>query len=90
MGIFVPTSGCSSELAASCYVTEMLSQCILDAPTFRFILSVCYGLDNVRGASNWLTTLPLNEHSFALHKSDALACWPPLHALFCVHVESPF
>ena len=41
-------------------------------------------LASVRGASNWLTTLPLNEHGFALHKSafqDALALkygWPPL------------
>ena len=41
-------------------------------------------LASVKGASNWLTTLPLNEHGFALHKSafqDALALhygWPPL------------
>ena len=41
-------------------------------------------LSSVKGASNWLTTLPLNEHGFALHKStfqDALALrygWPPL------------
>jgi len=41
-------------------------------------------LVSVQGASNWLTTLPLNEHGFALHKSafqDALALrygWPPL------------
>jgi len=38
----------------------------------------------VRGASSWLTTLPLNERGFAPHKSafqDALALgygWPPL------------
>ena len=44
----------------------------------------------VRGASSWLTTLPLNEHGFALHKSafqDALALrygWPPLRSpLLC-------
>ena len=42
-------------------------------------------LATVRGASNWLTTLPLNEHGFVLHKSafqDALALygWPPLRA----------
>ena len=44
----------------------------------------------VRGASSWLTTLPLNEHGFALHKSafqDVLALrygWPPLRSLsFC-------
>ena len=41
-------------------------------------------LASVKGDSNWLTTLPLNEHGFALHKSafqDALALhygWPPL------------
>ena len=41
-------------------------------------------LASVKGASNWLTTLPLNEHGFALHKSafqDALALrygWPLL------------
>ena len=41
-------------------------------------------LASVKGASNWLATLPLNEHGFALHKStfqDALALrygWPPL------------
>ena len=41
-------------------------------------------LASVKGASNWLTTLPLNEHGFALHKSafqDALALrysWLPL------------
>ena len=41
-------------------------------------------LASVKRASNWLTTLPLNEHGFALHKSsfqDALALrygWPPL------------
>ena len=38
----------------------------------------------MKGGSNWLTTLPLNEHGFALHKSafqDALVLcygWPPL------------
>ena len=37
----------------------------------------------MKGASNWLTTLSLNEHGFALHKSafqDALVLcysWPP-------------
>ena len=41
-------------------------------------------LASVQGASNWLTTLPLNEHGFALHKSafqDVLALrygWPLL------------
>ena len=41
-------------------------------------------LASVKEASNWLITLPLNEHGFALHKSDfqdALALcysWPPL------------
>jgi len=42
-------------------------------------------LVTVRGASNWLTTLPLNEHGFFLHKfafQDALPLrygLPPLH-----------
>ena len=41
-------------------------------------------LASVKRASNWLATLPLNEHGFALHKSefqDALTLhygWPPL------------
>ena len=41
-------------------------------------------LASVKGASNWLTTLPLNEYGFVLHKSafrDALVLhygWPPL------------
>ena len=42
-------------------------------------------LASVKGALNWLITLPLNEHGFAPRKSafqDALALrysWPPLH-----------
>jgi len=41
---------------------------------------------SVKGASSWLTALPLQEHGFALHKSaflDALALrygWLPLRA----------
>ena len=41
-------------------------------------------LATVRGASSWLTTLPLSEHGFTLHRSafqDALALrygWSPL------------
>ena len=32
-------------------------------------LQLAVELASVKGASNWLTTLPLNEHGFALHKS---------------------
>jgi len=50
----------------------------------------------VKGTSSWLTTLPLNEHGFALHKcgfQDALALcygWPPLCTpTLCAH-GAPF
>jgi len=39
---------------------------------------VCNGLSFCLGASNWLTTLPLNEHRFALHKYGL--CAPALCA----------
>ena len=45
---------------------------------------MCSGASICERASNWLTTLPVNEHGFAVHKStfqDALALrysWPPL------------
>eukprot|EP00731_Ephydatia_muelleri_P018870 Em0011g910a len=31
-------------------------------------------LTQEKGASSWLTTLPISEHSFALHKEHALSC----------------
>ena len=54
----------------------------------NFDESLRYAVDfaSVKGASSWLTALPLLEHGFALHKSaflDALALrygWLPLRA----------
>ena len=115
LGVFVPISGCASELSASCSITEPLCQCIRDhtssiVDAFSAQLtrrnavhrarsqgySDCFSdlhqqlepslqramdLAAVRGASSWLTTVPLNEHGFALHKSAFQALrygWPPL------------
>ena len=118
LGIFVPTTTCNGELAASRHIAEPLCLCIHDY-SVNFVealshqhfrkCSVCKAklepystssselhqrleptllhaveLASVKGASNWLMTLPLNERGFALHKStcqDALALhygWPPL------------
>ena len=52
------------------------------SPTLQRAMS----LAQEKGASNWLTTLPIAEFGFALHKGafrDAVALrygWPPLHA----------
>jgi len=118
LGVFVPISGCASELSTSCSITEPLCQCIhnhassiVDAFSAQLTrknavrgarsqgYSDCFSdlhqqlepslqramdLAAVRGASSWLTTLPLKEHGFALRKSafqDALALrygWTPL------------
>jgi len=130
LGIFSPTSGCSSELTTSRCITEPLSHCILDhnvciADAFSTQLSRkitvrkakiqnysdhfselhrqvepslqrAMDLAAVKGASNWLTTLPLKEHGFALHRSafqDALALrygWPPLRSPTLCACGAPF
>ena len=95
--IFVPTSGCASEFAASYHLSESLCCCIHDHSLsfadavssqlcrkaslrstkyrsysdLRFelqqqlkpSLQCAVELATVRGASNWFTTLPLNEHA---------------------------
>jgi len=110
LGVFVPISGCASELSASRSITEPLFQCIHDhtssiVDAFSAQLTrknaVCGARSQgysdcfsnlhqqlepslqramdfaaVRGASSLLTTLPLNEHGFALHKSaSGLEIW---------------
>ena len=104
--IFVSTSDCAGEMAASYCVTEPLVQCILDhslsftdaiaaqrsskaslrktkrdkysnhfSELYQQLdspLKCAMDLASVWGASSWLTTLPLNEHGFALHKSAFL------------------
>ena len=53
-------------------------------------------LASVKGASNWPTTLSLNEHGFALHKTtfqDALSLrygWPPLRTPTLCVCGAPF
>lgn len=48
-------------------------------------LQLAMDLSREKGASSWLTVLPLEEHGFTLHKQafrDAIALrygWPPLH-----------
>ena len=47
-------------------------------PSLRHTIDLAF----VRGASNWFTTLPLNGHDFALHKSTfqhSSAIFPPSH-----------
>ena len=59
-------------------------------PALPHSLKRCMALTQEKGASSWLTSMPIEEFGFALHKSafhDALALrynWQPVHApCFC-------